>query len=185
MKKGQSVKQMICYGIGEVGSQTVWYMISSYLMIFYTDILTLSTGAISMIMLVARINCLLYDLWGALHLSRIPTYHTTAAHTYIEEHYMEEDLSIQQLASLCHTGSYYFIRCFKRDYGLTPHQYLVSVRINQAKELLLCTKLPVAAVASAAGFRDASYFTRMFKKNIGCTPHAFRKNFHPDTISSL
>lgn len=55
MKKGQSVKQLICYGIGEVGSQTVWYMISSYLMIFYTDILTLSTGAISMIMLVARI----------------------------------------------------------------------------------------------------------------------------------
>lgn len=87
-----------------------------------------------------RINCLLYDLWGALHLSRIPTYHTTAAHTYIEEHYMEEDLSIQQLASLCHMGRYYFIRCFKRDYGLTPHQ---------------------------------------------CTPHAFRKDFHPHTISSL
>lgn len=50
-----SMSKLFGYGIGEVGSQMIWYMVSSYLMLFYTDVLTLSAGAIAMIMLVARI----------------------------------------------------------------------------------------------------------------------------------
>lgn len=50
-----SPKLMLGYGMGEVGSQTIWYMINSYLLIFYTDVLTISAGAISMIMIIARI----------------------------------------------------------------------------------------------------------------------------------
>lgn len=54
-KEKMSVSKLLGYGLGEVGSQLIWYMVSSYLMLFYTDILTLSAGAIAMIMLVARI----------------------------------------------------------------------------------------------------------------------------------
>lgn len=50
-----SPKLMLGYGIGEVGSQTIWYMINTYLLIFYTDVLTISAAAISIIMIIARI----------------------------------------------------------------------------------------------------------------------------------
>lgn len=43
------------YAMGEIGTQSIWYMINSYLMLFYTDVLSISAGAISMIMLIARI----------------------------------------------------------------------------------------------------------------------------------
>lgn len=46
---------MFGYGIGEVGSQTIWYMVNSYLLIFYTDVLTISAAAISLIMMIARV----------------------------------------------------------------------------------------------------------------------------------
>lgn len=54
-KEKMSMSKLFGYGLGEVGSQMIWYMVSSYLMLFYTDVLTLSAGAIAMIMLVARI----------------------------------------------------------------------------------------------------------------------------------
>ena len=56
-----------CYSFGEVGSQLSWYMISTYLTIFYTDVVTLSAGAISAIMLIARIWDAINDpIWGRL-----------------------------------------------------------------------------------------------------------------------
>lgn len=55
MKEQRKISKLFGYGIGEVGAQMIWYMVSSYLMLFYTDVLTLSAGAIAMIMLVARI----------------------------------------------------------------------------------------------------------------------------------
>ena len=54
-KKRLPLSQVMGYGVGEVGSQFSWYMINSYLMIFYTDIVGLTAGAISVIMLIARI----------------------------------------------------------------------------------------------------------------------------------
>lgn len=54
-KKKISAKKLIGYGFGEVGGQFSWYMINSYLMIFYTDVVGLAAGAISLIMLIARI----------------------------------------------------------------------------------------------------------------------------------
>lgn len=55
MQEKTSKKIAVFYSLGEVGSQLSWYMINTYLMIFYTDIIGLSAAAISMIMLVARI----------------------------------------------------------------------------------------------------------------------------------
>ena len=54
-KEKTSPKLAFCYGLGEVGCQMSWYMINNYLMLFYTDVVGLAAGAISMIMLIARI----------------------------------------------------------------------------------------------------------------------------------
>ena len=54
-KEKTSPKLAFCYSLGEVGCQMSWYMINNYLMLFYTDVVGLAAGAISMIMLIARI----------------------------------------------------------------------------------------------------------------------------------
>ena len=55
VKEKTSPKLAFCYSLGEVGCQMSWYMINNYLMLFYTDVVGLAAGAISMIMLIARI----------------------------------------------------------------------------------------------------------------------------------
>ena len=54
-KEKTNPKLAFCYSLGEVGSQMSWYMINNYLMLFYTDVVGLAAGAISMIMLIARV----------------------------------------------------------------------------------------------------------------------------------
>ena len=55
VKEKTSPKLMLSYSLGEIGCQMSWYMVNSYLMLFYTDIEGLAAGAISMIMLIARV----------------------------------------------------------------------------------------------------------------------------------
>lgn len=55
VKEKTSPKLMLSYSLGEIGCQMSWYMVNSYLMLFYTDIVGLAAGAISMIMLIARV----------------------------------------------------------------------------------------------------------------------------------
>ncbi|WP_343949905.1 helix-turn-helix transcriptional regulator, partial [Nonomuraea longicatena] len=58
--------------------------------------------------------------------------------------------------------------------GLTPADYLLSVRLSTAKELLAGTDLPVAAIARRVGYHDTAYFTRIFTRRTGTQPTTFR-----------
>jgi AraC-like DNA-binding protein len=64
-------------------------------------------------------------------------------------------------------------RSFTRSFGLTPHQYIVSRRIDAARQLLL-EGLPIALVASSAGFHDQAHLTRQFRRYVGTTPGRYR-----------
>lgn len=68
---------------------------------------------------------------------------------------------------------YHFIRKFKREAGLTPHQYVIQNRLRKAKELIR-GKVPLALAAAEAGFFDQSHLNRWFKRNLGVTPLAYR-----------
>ena len=71
----------------------------------------------------------------------------------------------------------YFRRCFKRETGKTPTQYLTDMRIVSAKQLLVDNKLfSIEAVAHSCGFSDSLYFSTCFKKHVGLSPMQFRKN---------
>lgn len=65
------------------------------------------------------------------------------------------------------------IRRFKKDVGLTPHQYRIQDRIRTAKRLL-ANSVPIAEAALEAGFYDQSHLNRCFHRSIGMTPHAYR-----------
>jgi AraC family transcriptional regulator len=93
---------------------------------------------------------------------------------YIEEH-LAAGPTLEQLAAVARLSPYYFARQFKRATGLPPHQYVITRRVERAKELLRAgTALSLAEVAAHAGFSDQSQFTHHFKRLVGVTPGQFR-----------
>jgi iron complex transport system substrate-binding protein len=65
-------------------------------------------------------------------------------------------------------------KAFKRQYGLTPHQYLVRVRVREAANLLVNSEASLEAIAEKTGFPNRHYLSRMFKKLTGQSPADFR-----------
>ncbi|MBD2847341.1 helix-turn-helix transcriptional regulator [Paenibacillus sp. IB182496] len=76
--------------------------------------------------------------------------------------------------------SNYVARCMIEVFGMTPQQYLLHLRMDQAKLLLLKTDLPVAEVATRTGFRQTPHFSRTFSEHIGQSPLQYRKRFSAD-----
>lgn len=85
----------------------------------------------------------------------------------------EEDLSLADVARLTGLPRHHLIRAFRRETGLTPHAYLVDIRVRRARERLRRGEMP-GDVAAATGFCDQPHLTRAFKARFGVTPGAFR-----------
>ena len=96
--------------------------------------------------------------------------------SYINEH-PGEDLSLNRLASLANLSPCYFARIFKKETGKTPHEYVVSSRINSAKFYLKTSHLSVEEIGLSLGFSTASSFCARFRKHIGITPLKYRNHF--------
>ena len=87
---------------------------------------------------------------------------------------LEANLSLAQLASLAETGIYEFCRRFKNTTGLTPHNYLTQLRVEEGKRLLAEHHASIAEISLMLGFANQSHFTRVFHKMTGTTPKRFR-----------
>ena len=75
----------------------------------------------------------------------------------------------------------YVRRCFKTETGRTPLEYLTTLRINKAIQLLTqCSHKSIETIASNCGFRDSFYFSTCFKKYTGLSPLQYRKQHPPD-----
>lgn len=83
-------------------------------------------------------------------------------------------LSLDELAAAACMSKYHFLRCFRRIVGLTPHAYLVELRLRRAAAALRASDAPVARVALDAGFGDLSEFHGRFRAAFGATPGRFR-----------
>jgi AraC-like DNA-binding protein len=79
------------------------------------------------------------------------------------------DVSAGALARASGLSPYHLIRVFRRELGLTPHAYQLSIRVARAKDLLRAG-IPLADVALQTGFYDQSHFTKVFKSQVGVTP---------------
>lgn len=86
----------------------------------------------------------------------------------------EEAWPLAALADLASLSRYQLIRAFRADTGLTPHAWLLDLRINRAKELLRAGQ-PLAEVAHRLHFADQSHFQRVFKERVASTPKAYRQ----------
>jgi AraC family transcriptional regulator len=94
---------------------------------------------------------------------------------YIEEH-LDGSPSLEQMAATAHLSVYHFARQFRAATGLPPHQYVISRRVERAKQLLQEGDLSLAEVAAAAGFADQSKLSHTFKRVVGVSPRQFRRS---------
>ncbi|MOA45630.1 Bifunctional transcriptional activator/DNA repair enzyme AdaA [compost metagenome] len=93
---------------------------------------------------------------------------------FINSHYTEE-LSLHLLADKFYVSPYYLSRFFKEATGFTFVEYLNSVRIKEAKKLLLRSSMKVNLIAKHTGFGSVTHFGRVFKQITGHTPLYYRK----------
>ena len=96
------------------------------------------------------------------------------ARRHLEDHY-SEDVPLEQLASVAGVSKYHLIRLFRAELELPPHAYLLAIRVDRARSLIL-TGLPLIEVASRTGFADQSHFTRHFKRLVGIAPGAYARS---------
>jgi AraC family transcriptional regulator len=79
------------------------------------------------------------------------------------------------LANLVELSTYHFARAFKRSFGVPPHRYHTTRRIERARSLLSDPRTSVAEVASKVGFSGASAFAATFRRTTGQTPTDYRR----------
>lgn len=99
---------------------------------------------------------------------------------FIEMHF-SENITLDRIAEAAHVSKYHLTREFTRQMNQSPYAYLLNMRLNRAKMLLLSTDEPVSEIAEQCGFRNMSCFFRQFRQNQGCSPLRYR---HEERISN-
>ncbi len=82
--------------------------------------------------------------------------------------------SVRQMASHTHCTPDHFIRLFKQYQGITPNDFVLRARMEEAKHLLLFSGHSIARIADTLGYSDVSFFSRQFSKKVGMSPKQFR-----------
>ena len=93
---------------------------------------------------------------------------------YIHTHF-EEKLNLEDVAKRVYINTQYFSRVFKRATGVTFTEYLNSLRVQAACNLLATTNYPAYRIANECGFSDPSYFSRVFLRYTEMTPQKYRR----------
>lgn len=96
------------------------------------------------------------------------------AKEYIFEH-LNERITVESLAKISNMSPTHFSRVFRQQTGFSPYDYVLSSRLNKAKEYLLKTDMSVTQIAYEAGFNSEANFIYCFTNNEGISPGKFRK----------
>lgn len=125
----------------------------------------------------AKLMSLLYDIFGQLAEEESElSLPLSSIIEYMGTHFNDPLLSNEILAEQAHISEVYFRKLFKESYGVTPHQYILELRIRHAKLLLSEQSATVTAISEACGFSSVYHFCRSFKQITGMTPREFEKN---------
>lgn len=95
---------------------------------------------------------------------------------YVVKNYGDEDLSINKTSKYLHISPSYFSAIFKKETGETFLNFLVKVRLDAAKELLLSTNMKTSEIAEKVGYPDPHYFSYFFKKHYGLSPKEYKNS---------
>ncbi|MBI0329225.1 helix-turn-helix transcriptional regulator [Burkholderia plantarii] len=107
------------------------------------------------------------ELGGAL-----PAAQWARVRDYCEAH-LADKITLDELAALCGVDRFVFLKLFKRTTAMTPHAWLVRLRLERACLMLHRGTQSIAEVAQAVGFYDQSHFNRAFRRAFGCAPSRY------------
>ena len=86
---------------------------------------------------------------------------------------LQADIGLHELASLVHLSPYHFGRLFKQTSGLSPYQFILQLKIERAKKMILRNHGPIGDIAHQLNFADQSHFSNAFRKATGVSPREF------------
>lgn len=95
---------------------------------------------------------------------------------HIAINFANPDISVYELASLCGISDVYFRKLFFNKFGVTPKTYIISKRIEYAKQLLESRQFSVLEVAQMCGYEEQCHFSREFRKHVGVSPAVYKKS---------
>lgn len=98
-----------------------------------------------------------------------------AVRKYIDLHF-KEALTLDMLAEEAHMNKFYLSHAFKREYGVSPINYMITRRIEESKYLLAETDLSMSRIAQLLGFSSLSYFSQVFRRSQGISPMDYRQS---------
>lgn len=101
------------------------------------------------------------------------------AKQYIEEHYMDPEISVEKLCAVLHVSPAYFSTVFKRETEMSFVSYLTEVRLQNALNLLNTTDDKTYVIAGKVGYTEPNYFSYVFKKRFGVSPSKYRQSAPP------
>ncbi len=104
------------------------------------------------------------------------TYRSIAKGINYFETQMKQDMSIADVAKMCHVSESSFRRIFKQYMGVTPVEFRNTYRIEHAKRMLETSVLSIREIAEILGIDDIPYFHRIFKKSVGMTPREYKSS---------
>ena len=101
---------------------------------------------------------------------------------YIDAHFCEPSLCVEEISDYFSYNKKYISTLFKKQMKLGISEYIRTLRLNRATELLEKGEQSIAAIAQAVGFRDPLYFSKLFKAHTGCSPRNYQtKKSQPST----
>lgn len=92
---------------------------------------------------------------------------------YLENH-LQDSISLSELANLVGTSQRHFLRAFRHSTGLTPYQYLLNLRVERAREMVISTDLPLKVISVLCGFSSRSHLITTMRKRLKATPGQIR-----------
>lgn len=123
----------------------------------------------------AEIMSILYHIFHRLSQKNSMYSIISPAVSYIKGNYQNPELSNKILAEKCNISEVYFRKMFLKQFGITPKQFILDIRINTAKQYLSEGMLKINAISQKCGFSNQYHFCRIFKEKTGLTPTEYMK----------
>lgn len=98
------------------------------------------------------------------------------AKRYIDAHF-KENVTLDTLVEVTHVNKYHLAHTFRKEYGVPPINYMLSLRLQESKHLLRTTDFSLSYIALTSGFSSPSYFSQRFRQAEGMSPAQYRQKF--------
>jgi transcriptional regulator GlxA family with amidase domain len=156
------------------GAGTSWLDVALYLIA--------RRGGVDAAMQVARINLIDWHDVGQQPFARLARSRQVddaliaRCQTWIAEHY-DEPSPVASMVRLSGIAERSFKRRFRQATGMAPLEYVHTLRLEEAKQMLEAGEAPIEAIANEVGYEDAAFFSRLFRRNVSLTPAQYRRRF--------